>query len=158
MVYTVCALLVSSHSCVSCQAVKDRVLITYRSQTIFPTMDEPLDNSKYETFSSLHNLVHLEIKRKKLGMKNLSSEFRKVVEQCLMELLKVTSLGSGQYSIVENFCKSVPGFYKKSKSRKGDIERHHDDYFRKPLMYFVDGVAMYVEKESVEDDVLPNLE
>ena len=121
-------------------------------------MDEPPDNSKYETFSSLHNLVHLELVKKKIGMKQLTSTYRKVVEQCLMEILKVTSLGSGQYSIVENFCKSVPGFYKKLKSRKSDIERHHGDYFRKPLLYYVDGVSMYVEKEPDGNDVLPNLE
>ena len=120
-------------------------------------MEDLSNKSKFETVDALHTRVRALCQSKKIGMRHLSPAYRKVVETCLMELLHVDSLNPSQYELVNKFCRDVPGFYMKFKSSLKDIQRHHQEFFAKPLVYSVDGVDTYVEKVPPDDD-LPNVE
>ena len=120
-------------------------------------MEDLSNESKFETVDALHTRVRALCQSKKIGMRHLSPAYRKVVETCLMELLHVDSLNPSQYELVNKFCRDVPGFYMKFKSSLKDIQRHHQEFFAKPLVYNVDGVDTYVEKVPPDDD-LPNVE
>ena len=133
-----------------------RISIAY-SKCSNLAMEDLSNESKFETVDALHTRVRALCQSKKIGMRHLSPAYRKVVETCLMELLKVKLLSAGQYEIVNKFCRDVPTFYKKFKSSLKDIQRHHQEFFAKPLVYNVDGLDTYVEKVQADDD-LPNLE
>jgi len=82
-------------------------------------------------------------------MNKLSPTYRKVVEQCLQNFLKSDSISPEQYHIVDNFCITVPAVYRKYKSSQKDVERHHNKYFEKPLVYMVDGAETHIQKDYI---------
>ena len=113
------------------------------------TLSQALSQSQCVTREDLHLKVRSVCKIKKIVLGNSSPAYRSVVVQCLLEFLKVESLSSDQYKIVDNWCDQVPSFYRKYKSSLKDVMRHHGKYFENPLVYSVDGVDTFIMKDSV---------
>ena len=120
-------------------------------------LDEAAKASRYDIFHTLHMSVRSSCKTKKLGMNKLTPAFHKVVQECLIAILKVKTLDSAQSDIAKNFCDQVPSFYRKHKSKLQDVCLRHKDYFLKPLSSdFEEKVEVLVVNPQNDNDNLPS--
>ena len=128
------------------------------SQPSISKVNFEVEPSSIKTNENLHILVRSYCAEHRISQQKLSGDYRCGVEQCLKDLLNVTTLTSEQNKIVKLFCDQVPSFYRKWKSNVVDVRRKHKDFFEKVISCTANVSFDDVPNTDVPNTDIPNTE